>query len=102
METFDPETTVPLTFSVNDTPWLRGWEPIMDWLVAQGVMPDLCCGFTLYDEGTSAIFELMELDGTGKPKIRYGAHGAEVVHRMVRRPIDSLPPYRTPSGRVLR
>lgn len=106
--TYDPEVEIPATYTVSDTPWLRAWEPLMGWMREHFVNPDDCTGFTIEhpesDGPWCAVFTIHHrLPGTGRHLASdCGGPVDEVCVRSVRLPVSSLPPYRAPSGRVLR
>lgn len=98
METFDPETEIPFEYSIYLTPWLRGWDPLMDWMDEVGIGPRYCPRFRMIGEGVVEA-DIYEQDEHGRPifdreldRVRF-----QTERFSARRP----PPYRTPSGTIL-
>lgn len=89
---------IPLRIDYKETPWLRGWEPLMAWLRDHGLDPNLTRSVEVLDEAMTMQAEVYVTDEHG----RHVREGTEVrTANVVFRPVAPYP-YRTPQHEVVR
>lgn len=103
---WDPDNEAPLIIDPDTTPWMRSDDDLMTWIVRQGFDPKDVRAIELWDDGaTVATFEVIVRDRDGRafadPRLPLRDAEACTVDRIVVLWGDP-PPYRTPSGTVLR
>lgn len=58
-----------MVYGVDETPWLRGWPPLMEWLRSNGLDPTIITRFELCPDAPEIAVTEFVLDAKGQRQL---------------------------------